>query len=177
MAFRSSLFHQILMIGLTEAFMNVIDKAHGKKERYNWTFGDWNALINPAGTTQISKAALKIITCLATLFSRLRIVARCWFDTVTPNTSFLWARTAMNILTWLMIDVRTTISTNVPPKRSFKELFEAKRTSVATTNRVELTPANTAHFTAPVETTRKQMEINYNKVKDKKKQWTHSPWM
>ena len=176
MAFRSSLFHQILMIGLTEAFIKVIDKAHGKKERYNWSIDDWNALINSAGTAQISKAALKIITWLATVFSRLRMVARCWFDTVTPKTSFLWARTAMNILTWLMIDVRTTNITTVPPQRNFSKSFEAKRTSVATTNSVALTPANTALFIAPVETT-KQIEINYNKIKDTEKPWTHSSCM
>ena len=68
-----------------------------------------------------------------------------------------------------MIDVRTTNSTTVPPQRNLKEVFEAKRTSVATTNIVALTPANTALFIAPVQTTIKQMEITYNKVKDTEK--------
>ena len=65
-----------------------------------------------------------------------------------------------------MIDVRTTSSTTVPPQRNLKKVFEAKRTSVATTNSVALTPANTALFIASVETTTEQMEITYNKVKD-----------
>ena len=68
-----------------------------------------------------------------------------------------------------MIDVRTTNSTTVPPQRNLKEVFEGKRTSVATTNIVALTPANTAHFIAPVQTTIKQMDITYNKVKDTEK--------
>ena len=53
--------------------------------------------------------------------------------------------------------------------KKLSKSFEAKRTSVATTNSVALTPANTALFIAPVETTTKQIEINYNKIKDTEK--------
>ena len=82
--------------------------------------------------------------------SRLRIVARCWLDTASSITWFLWARTALKILTWLMnvvrkINVRTKAMT-----RNIKKRFEDKVSSVATTNSVTLTPATTTLITASV---------------------------
>lgn len=64
-----------------------------------------------------------------------------------------------------MIGVRITNEKTAAVNRNSKKIFEDNRTSVAITNNVALTPANTALFMASVETTTKQTKITYNKLK------------
>ena len=63
-----------------------------------------------------------------------------------------------------MIGVRATNEKAAAELTNSKKVFEDKRTSVATTNNVVLTPAHTALFIASVETTRKT-KITYSKLK------------
>ena len=121
---------------------------------------DWNAFIDKEGARRTSDAAIKTIMWLATFFSRLRIVARCWFDRATSCTWFLWARTALNILTWLMNVVRTARERTAAMTRNIRKRFEDKINSVVTTNSVTLTPTSTALVNAPVPKQEKKVVKN-----------------